>query len=391
MALLQKRRSMAETSSSESSMSAVQTPACSGGPRGRFATAVELALVGALLCVLPARGADPKADARGLDGVGVELASAVVRSGGAGAVAGFDGTVQAVRQTAIAAQVSGAVVALDVKAGDTVKAGQVLARLDARAAQQTAAVSDAQLLAARAAQEAADREFERQKQLFAQNYISRAALERAEAQHKSARAEVAAQLAGVGAARATSGFYVVKAPYAGVIADVAVVLGDMAMPGRPLMTLYDPAVLRVSVNVPQSAAGRLGDDAVVQLEIAGLPAERQPVRATKLRVLPTADPATHTVEIRLDLPAGLRGAKPGMFARAWLPTPTVGEGRLYVPKQALVRRAELDGVYVIGSDGRPSLRQVRVGQSVGADLEVLAGLSAGERVALDPQAAARVR
>ena len=366
---------------------------CSCTTFGRFApvAALVLAFVAASLTVLPVRGADPKAEARGPDGVGVELVYAVVRSGGAGEVAGFDGTVQAVRQTAIAAQVSGAVVALDVKAGDTVKAGQVLARLDARAAQQTAAVSDAQLLAARAAQEAADREFERQKQLFAQNYISRAALERAEAQHKSAQAEVAAQRAGVGAARATSGFYVVKAPYAGVIADVAVVLGDMAMPGRPLMTLYDPAVLRVSVYVPQSAAARPDDGAAVRLDIAGLGTERQPVRATKMQVLPTADPATHTVEIRFDLPAGLAGAKPGMFARAWLPVPAAGEGRLYVPKRALVRRAELDGVYVLGSDGRPNLRQVRVGQSVGADVEVLSGLSAGERVALEPQAAARIR
>jgi RND family efflux transporter MFP subunit len=366
---------------------------CSRTTRGRLALAIVLvlALLGASIWVLPARGAGSKSDGTGPDGVGVELVSTVVRSGGAGGVAGFDGTVQAVRQTAVAAQVSGAVVTLDVKAGDTVKAGQVLARLDARAAEQTAAVSDAQLQAARAAQEAADREFERQKQLFAQNYISRAALDRAEAQHKSAQAEVAAQRASVGAARATSAFYVVKAPYAGVIADVAVVLGDMAMPGRPLMTLYDPAALRVSVNMPQSIAGRLVDAAAVRLDIAGLPAERQPLRATKMQVLPTADPATHTVEVRFDLPTGLQGAKPGMFARVWLPTAAAGDDRLYVPKRALVRRAELDGVYVIGSDGKPGLRQVRIGQTVGAEVEVLAGLSAGERVALDPEAAARIR
>lgn len=375
-------------------MSAGRRPASDPSvTRGRSAraTALVLVLVGASVWVLPARGADPKDDRRSPDGVGGELVHAVVRSGGAGEVAAFDGTVQAVRQTAIAAQVSGAVVALDVKAGDTVKAGQVLARLDARAAEQTAAISDAQLQAARAAQQAADHEFERQKLLFAQNYISRAALERAEAQYNAAQAQVAAQRAGVGAARATSGFYVVKAPYAGVIADVAVVLGDLAMPGRPLMTLYDPAVLRVTVNVPQSAAGRLGDAGAVRLDVAGLPVERQPVRATRMQVLPTADPATHTVEVRLDLPAGLQGVTPGMFVRVWLPTSAAGAGRLYVPKRALVRRAELDGVYVIGGDGKAALRQVRLGQTVGAEVEVLAGLSAGERVALDPQAAARIR
>ena len=369
------------------------TASCAGTPRRRaaFVVAVVLALLGAWLVTRPAHGAGAKGDPSRPDGFGVELVAAVVRSGGSAEIAGFDGTVQAVRQTGVAAQVSGAVVGLDVKAGDTVKAGQVLIRLDARAAQQTAAVSAAQLQAAHAAQDAADREFDRQKQLFAQDYISRAALDRAEAVHKSAQAEVAAQRAGVGAARATSDFYVVKAPYAGVIADVAVVLGDMALPGRALMTLYDPAALRVSTNVPQGAAGRLADGAPVRLDIVGLSTDRGPIRATRIQALPTADPATHTVEIRFDLPTDLAGAKPGMFARVWLPTSAAGEARLYVPKQALVRRAELDAVYVIAGDGRPALRQVRLGQTVGSDVEVLAGLSAGERVALDPQAAARVR
>ena len=378
-------------------MSAPHVTSGPGAPRRRrgaaFAITLALALLGAWFLVLPAQAADGKT--LGLaapDGVGVELATAVVRSGGGAEAAAFDGTVQAVRQTVVAAQVSGAVVALEVKAGDSVRAGQLLVRLDARAAEQNAAVGEAQLMAARAAQEAADREFERQKQLFAQNYISRAALERAEAQHKAAQAEVAAQRAGAGAARTASGFYVVRAPYAGVVAEVAVVLGDMAMPGRPLLTLYDPSALRISVNVPQTAASRLAADAPVRLEIAGLGGERAGLRATRVQVLPTADPATHTQEVRLDLPAALGAAKPGMSARAWLPAPALSAGtRLYVPRRAVMRRAELEGVYVIGGDGRPLLRQVRVGPTVGDEIEVLAGLSAGERVATEPQAAARIR
>ena len=95
----------------------------------------------------------------------------------------------------MAAQVSGAVVAIDVKAGDVVKAGQVLARIDARAAEQNVAVSDAQVLSARATLEVAVKEFDRQKLLFEKNYTSRAALERAEAQFKATQAQVAAQLA----------------------------------------------------------------------------------------------------------------------------------------------------------------------------------------------------
>lgn len=316
------------------------------------------------------------------------LATATAAAAGGSEQFAYDGVVEAVRQTVIAAQVSGAVVALPVKAGDRVTAGQVLMRLDARAAQQTAAAGQAQVHAARAAQEAASREFERQKQLFAKNYISRAALDRAEAQYKATQAEVAAQVANAGAASTQSGFYTIRAPYAGVIANVAVVLGDMAMPGRPLLTVYDPAALRVSAAIPQTVAARLAGNAVPQAEVPGRGGRISP---TRVQLLPSVDPATHTQELRLDLPSGSAGLTPGMFARAWLPLTGGADKRVLVPAAAVVRRAELTGVYVVGTDGRPLLRQVRLGRTEGDRLEVLAGVAAGERVALDPQAAARVR
>jgi hypothetical protein len=170
-----------------------------------------------------------------------------------------------------------------------------------------------------------------------------------------------------------------------------VVLGDMAMPGRALLTLYDPAVLRVSARLPQTAAARLPAslaDAGVRVELPGLPPERSMLRPAKAQLLPTVDPATHTLELRLDLPPGLAGVAPGMFARAWLPAGTAADARLFVPQQAVVRRAELTAVYVL-NEGRVLLRQVRLGRSAEGQVEVLAGVSAGERVALDPQAAAR--
>lgn len=317
------------------------------------------------------------------------LASVAVAASAQPGQSAYDGVVQAVRQTAIAAQVPGAVVALQVKSGDRVQAGQVLLRLDARAAEQTAAAGAAQVRAASAALDAAGREYDRQKQLLAKNYISQAAFDRAEAQYKSAQAQSSAQLANAGAARTQSDFYVIRAPYAGVVSDVAVVLGDMAMPGRPLVTLYDPAALRVSVAVPQSVAARAGVGAPPMAEIPGANSARlAPIR---MQLLPAVDPATHTQELRLDLPATARAVAPGMFARVWL----AGEGgdgaRLFVPAKSVVRRAELTAVYVIGDKGRPVLRQVRLGAADGDRVEVLAGVSAGERVATDTQAAAAVR
>ncbi len=295
----------------------------------------------------------------------------------AGEATSFDGVVEAVRQTVLASQVAGSVVALDVRAGSRVKAGQVLVRLDARAAEQQAGAAAAQVQAARAAQEAATRELDRQRQLFQKSYISQAALDRAEAQFKATQAEAAAQLASAGAALTQSGFYSIKAPYDGIVADVAVVLGDMAMPGRPLLTLYDPAALRVTAAVPQSAAAHIGSGNALQAEVPGAAAGR--VVPVRWNLLPAVNPATHTLELRLDLPAGV-AAVPGMFARAWLPGGTSVSPRFSVPARAVVRRAELTGLYVIGrrrhaaaAPGAPRARERRPGRGARRSLRRRAG------------------
>jgi multidrug efflux system membrane fusion protein len=316
--------------------------------------------------------------------------AAVVTQSGSGSTA-YEGVVEALRQTIVAAQVPGAVVALQVRAGDKVHAGQVLLRIDARSAEQAAVAAAAQARAAQAAMEEATRHFERQRQLFAQGYISQAALDRAQARSNTAQAEASAQIASAGAARAQSDLYVVKAPYGGVVASVAVVLGDMAMPGRPLLTLYDPKALRVTAAIPQTAvaglAGQIAPQAEVPAAAGGL------VKPVRVQLLPTVDAASHTLELRLDLPASTN-ATPGMFARAWLSaagSSGAADTRLFVPSDALVRRSELTAVYVIGKEGKPMLRHVRAGRSQGNQVEILSGVAVGDRVALDPQAAARIR
>jgi RND family efflux transporter MFP subunit len=317
------------------------------------------------------------------------LATATVQSSQSLAGSSYDGTVEAVRQTVLAAQVAGAVTVIDVKVGDAVRAGQLLLRIDARAADQSAAAGDAQVRAARAALDLATQDYARQALLFKQNFISQAAFEQARAQFSAAQAQAAALQAQAGATRTQTGFFVVKAPYAGVVSELPVALGDMAMPGRPLLTLYDPQALRVSVALPQSAATALAATAAVKLQFPGLPGAREWLVPTRQELLPTVDAQSHTVTLRLHLPAGTAGISPGQFARAWLPTAGGGAARLSVPLASVVRRAEMTGLYVVGDDGRALLRQVRLGPARGDRVEVLAGVAAGERVAIDPQAAAR--
>lgn len=318
-----------------------------------------------------------------------------VESTGSATDNSLDAVVEAVRQTTLSTQVAGAVVALNVKPGDKVRAGQELLRIDARAAQQGVVGASAQVEAAQANLNVATRELERQKQLLQKQYISQAAFDRAQAQWDAAKAQVKALQAQTQAAQAQSGFFVLSAPYSGVVSDVPVTLGDMAMPGRPLVTMHDPSALRVTAAVPQALLAAVNaQPKAVRYELPGVSGYATPQVPQQVQVLPSVDPVTHTGQIRLSLPAGIEGLAPGLFARVWLAgqsTGKTGVERLYVPASAVVRRAEMTGVYVINAQGKPGLRQVRLGQSTGERVEVLSGLRQGDKVAAEPQLAGAVR
>jgi RND family efflux transporter MFP subunit len=309
----------------------------------------------------------------------------------------LDGVVEVVRQTTLSAQVAGAVVALRVKVGDRVSAGQELLRIDARAAQQNVAGSAAQVEAAQAALHVAATDLVRQKQLFEKQYISQGALDRSLAQYHTAQAQVNALQAQTRAAQAQSGFFVLNAPYAGVVSEVPATLGDMALPGKPLVTLHDPSALRITVAVPQTLLGGLDETPQgVRYDIPGL--ATGPQTAGTVQLLPTVDAATHTAQLRLPLPTApskaTSGVAPGMFARVWLPAQgasSTAVRRLFVPAGAVVRRGEMSGVYVLDAQDRPRLRLVRLGATSADRIEVLTGLNPGERIATDAQAATSAR
>jgi len=152
-----------------------------------------------------------------------------------------EGVVEAVRQSTIAAQVPARIIDMRVRAGDAVKAGQVLVRLDPRTATDQLASSQAQVAASQAQLEAALKDFERSRRLFEKQYISRAAMEQAETQYKAAQAQARTSIAQAGVASTQSSFTVLTAPYSGIVASVSAEVGDMASPGAPVMTIFDPA------------------------------------------------------------------------------------------------------------------------------------------------------
>ncbi len=291
-----------------------------------------------------------------------------------------EAVLEAVRQSTVSAQIAGRIVDIRFDVGDFVRKGEVIVRIDERAATQALAATEAQVREAQAALANARAQYERSKELSAQKFISQAGLDRAEADFRQAQARLTAMLAGAGAAATERSFATIVAPYSGVVSARHVELGEMAAPGKPLMTGFDPGSLRAVANVPPARVPEIQAGARARIEV---PALGRWIEARSVTVVPAADPRTHTTRVRLDLPEDARGVYPGVFARAHFVTGRAP--RLLVPRAAVLQRSEVTAVYVLDDKGAPRLRQVRLGAAGDEHaVEVLAGLKAGERVALEP-------
>lgn len=293
----------------------------------------------------------------------------------------WDGVVQAVNQATLAAQTGGRVVALPFDVNDVVQAGDVLVRFTDVEQRSGRAQADAALRAARAQALDAEANHRRLADLVDRQLVSRSQFDQATASRDAARAALAAAEAGAKQASEQLDYTVVRAPFSGLLTERHVEVGETVSPGQPLVSGLSLGQLRVEVQVPQAdlAAIRQNNGAVVRL------ADGRDIAAREVIVFPAANPQTPTFAVRIELPEVETGLQPGNAVRVRF---TLGDTeRLLIPAAALVRRSELTAVYLVSAEGRVSLRQVRVGHAFGDQVEILSGLTAGDRLALDPLAA----
>lgn len=271
------------------------------------------------------------------------------------------GTVQSRLRTMVEAKVAGRLEAVRVAPGQRVRRGDELARLESR-----------ELVARReqslAVREQADRDLERTSQLVRDGAATAAELDAARLRQRVAAAAEAEAETLLGHAR-------VEAPFDAVVTRKLAEVGDLAIPGRPLFELEDPDKLRFEADVPEALIDRVPMGTRLSIRIAALPSS---VEGVVSEVAPAADPSTRTYAVRLDLPA-MPGLRLGQFGRVTVPTgPASG---VHVPKTAVVQRGQLEFVYVI-QDATAHLRLVRTGRRTSNAVELVAGASLGEKVAV---------
>lgn len=296
----------------------------------------------------------------------------------------WDGVVEAVQQVTITAQTNARVLELPYEVNDVVAKGAVLVRFSDVEQKSARNAAQAQVAAAQASYKDAQASYGRIAAVYAQGYVSTAQMDQQRAARDAAKAALQAAHAQSSEIGQQLAYTVLRAPFSGIVTQRFVHVGQAVQAGppspQPLIQLQALDDLRVNVQVPQSAVAAIRQFHAAELLLT----DGRRVAASAVAVFPYADPATHTFNVRLQLPGGDAGLFPGMTVKVAF---AVGETRrMRVPTSVLIQRGELVAVYVIGDHGA-SLRQVRVGTIDGDEVEVLAGLDDGERVARDPQAA----
>lgn len=292
----------------------------------------------------------------------------------------FEGVLEAVNRATVSAQTSGRVVEILFDVDDYVERGAVLFKFSATEQSARHQQAQAALEEARARLREAQSERNRMAGIYAKRLVAKAAMDKADAELRAAQARYESATARVAETGAQLEHTVVRAPYSGIVVERHIEIGELANPGQPLMTGISLEHLRAVTAVPQRyvATVRGATEARVY---AG---DAAPIIGSDITVSPYADPKAHGFRVRVSLPeADPAGLYPGMLVKVGFATGMIEQ--LLIPPQALVRRSEVTAVYVVEPRGAVRFRQVRVGeiQSDGR-IAILAGLSAGERVALDP-------
>ena len=294
----------------------------------------------------------------------------------------LDGTVEAIQQTTVSAQTSGQVEEVLFDVDDYVEQGQVLIRLKATEQKARLQKAEADLKEAVARLQEAEDEYRRISDMFQKQLASQSQRDKATAALKSTRARQESASAGLVQVSEQLEYTRVKAPYSGIVTERHVQVGEVAAPGQKLMSGISLNQLRVQVNVPQSLITTIR----LQGKVRVLLMDGESIQAEKLTIFPYADAGSNSFKVRIELPEGVGNLFPGMFVKTAFVTGT--KMQLVIPRKSVVYRSEVTAVYVVEPDGRIRFRHIRPGNPVDNEmLAVIAGLSDGEQVALDPIAA----
>ena len=307
--------------------------------------------------------------------VPVEVATAESAPGSS--MTSFAGSIKSNNQANLSTIVMGTITEVSVTVGDRVSQGDILARIKDDQIRAKKNQIEANMVQARANLENTEKNYNRIKNLYAENSATSKELDDISTMYDIAKANVEALEASLNEVNEMLAYTVIRAPFDGVISRKNVSEGDMAAPGQPLLSIVDPGTLKVTANVPERWITGIaeGDTVSVSVSAAGIEA----TSAVLTAVSEAGDPMSsqYAIEARFTNSSDLSRLKTGMFAEVSIAAG--GDDALFIPQSALVERGQLTGIFTISDANRTLLRWVRTGNSSGETVEILTGLTPGEQ------------
>jgi RND family efflux transporter MFP subunit len=310
-----------------------------------------------------------------------------------------DGMVSADNNAKVATKWMGQILKIYVKEGDYVKAGQVLAILDdseikqqkneALAGLDELSKAREEALAARKAAlenyEFAKRTYERFKNLYQENAISKQQLEEIETkmiaaksmvdqvdaklgQLKAKESQVKAKLAQV---NVMQGYTVIKAPFDGYVLKKMNDEGDMVAPGMPIFIIGEKK-LQFIANLDESLLDKVKEGDELDIDLNG-----KIVKGKVIEKNSNIDPMNRTFKVKLNIPFS-ENITTGMYGKLLIPIDT--KPKILIPKTAVFKWGQLNAVYTVDKNNIIRLTYVKLGEDYGEYVEVLSGLKPGDRI-----------
>ncbi len=283
------------------------------------------------------------------------------------------GTVQAEQLATVTSRAVANLVEMRVSAGQHVESGEALVVLDDRDLRRRVEQAQDAVRSAEATLAQAQSDYQRDRPLFDQQVITPYDFEHTQTNLKTAEANLHRLQQAEQEAEVNLSYAVIRSPFTGVIVDKLASVGDLAAPGKPLFTMYEQGRLWLEAGVPEDMLARIHIGESVALRIDARDRES---RGKVVEVVPSSDPATRTVAVRVHLD-DTSEIVPGMFGRLLLQA--APEQVLTIPVAAVIRAGQLTMTDVV-ERGHVERRTVQLGRALGNRFEVLSGLAAGETV-----------
>ena len=304
----------------------------------------------------------PKAEAA------LTVATVIVEPKTIDAVASAVGTLSSKNISVLSSKIMGKVVSLTANEGDHVTAGTLLVKIES-------GEISAQAYQAQAGYNNAKLQYDRIKGLFDEKAATQMEMEQATLGIEFAKA-------GLNAAKAMESYTIITAPITGQIVEKKINLGEMALPGQPILKIEDNRNLRLEVTVKEQDLNFVQVDKNVIVQIDAMPGKD--IKGRVAQVVPAADIRTHSFIVKIDVPAD-KSLMTGMYGKAFFSTGH--RSAILVPKTAVVEMSGLSGVYIVSADGNAVFQMVQLGEARGDMIEAVTGLKAGDRIIVSKQSA----